>query len=313
MRGIEGFGAKHLLHTQRLLTLSEDLPLVSVAIDREGPIEVVLPSVVELVPEGLLTVERVRALSGWRDLAALDLDSEAKLTIDRGRGDSPGFREIVDVLRRHGVSAATVLIGLDGMVAGVRQRAQFFSTNRRVPQTIVSVGTVACLTAALRELEPRVESLTLTLERVTICKRDGMPLADLPRIPDSDEDGVPLWQKLTVYAAEQSHVDGHPLYVELIRRLRASGAAGATALRGVWGYSGDHAPHGDTLTSIRRRVPVVTTVIDRPQSMREWWEIANEVTHESGLVTSEIVPAFHTRGPGLETGDLRLAQRIDVP
>ena len=313
LRGIEGFGVKHLLHTQRLLTLSEDLPLVSVAIDREGPIEAVLPAVVELVREGLLTVERVRALSGRGDLAAIDLDSEAKLTIDRGRGESPGFREIVDVLRRHGVSAATVLIGLDGMVGGVRQRAQFFSTNRRVPQTIVSVGAVACVTAALRELEPHVESLALTLERVTMCKRDGMQLADLPRIPDSDEAGLPLWQKLTVYAAEQSHVDGHPLYVELVRRLRASGAAGATALRGVWGYSGEHTPHGDTLTSIRRRVPVVTTVIDRPQSMRDWWEIVNEVTHESGLVTSEIVPAFHTRGPGLETGDLRLAQRIDVP
>ena len=36
LRGIEGFGVTHLLRTQRLLTLSEDLPLVSVAIDQEG-------------------------------------------------------------------------------------------------------------------------------------------------------------------------------------------------------------------------------------------------------------------------------------
>ena len=33
MRGVEGFGAKHHLRTDRLLTLSEDLPLVSVAVD----------------------------------------------------------------------------------------------------------------------------------------------------------------------------------------------------------------------------------------------------------------------------------------
>jgi PII-like signaling protein len=313
LRGIEGFGVTHLLRTQRLLTLSEDLPLVSVAIDEEGPIGAVLPAVAELVGEGLLTVERVRVFSGWRDLAAIDPNTEVKLTIDLGRGLRPGFRTVVDGLRRHGVSAATVLIGLDGMVDGVRQRARFFSTNRSIPLTIVSVGAAACLSVALRELEPLVESLTLTRERVTTCRRDGRQLADPPRLPDSDEAGLPLWQKLTVHAPEQSHIDGHPLYVELVRRLRAAGAAGATAIRGIWGYSGDHAPHGDTVRSIRRRVPVVTTVIDRPQSIRAWWEIVKEVTRESGLVTSEIVPAFQIRDRGLEAHELRLAQRIDVP
>ena len=33
LRAVEGFGIKHQLHTQRILTLSEDLPLVSVAVD----------------------------------------------------------------------------------------------------------------------------------------------------------------------------------------------------------------------------------------------------------------------------------------
>ena len=33
MRGVEGFGARQHLRTDRLLTLSEDLPLVSVAVD----------------------------------------------------------------------------------------------------------------------------------------------------------------------------------------------------------------------------------------------------------------------------------------
>ena len=33
MRGVAGFGVKHHLHTDRLLTLSEDLPIVSVAVD----------------------------------------------------------------------------------------------------------------------------------------------------------------------------------------------------------------------------------------------------------------------------------------
>ncbi len=39
LRGVQGFGAKHRRRSDRLLTLSEDLPLVSVAIDTAERIE----------------------------------------------------------------------------------------------------------------------------------------------------------------------------------------------------------------------------------------------------------------------------------
>ena len=42
LRGTEGFGLKHHLRTDRSLTLSEDLPLVAVAVDRRPRIEAVL-------------------------------------------------------------------------------------------------------------------------------------------------------------------------------------------------------------------------------------------------------------------------------
>jgi PII-like signaling protein len=39
LRGTEGFGSRQHLQTQRLLTLSEDLPMVSVAVDTRQRIE----------------------------------------------------------------------------------------------------------------------------------------------------------------------------------------------------------------------------------------------------------------------------------
>jgi len=42
LRGVEGFGIKHHLRTDRLLSLSEDLPLVSVAVDRRERIAALL-------------------------------------------------------------------------------------------------------------------------------------------------------------------------------------------------------------------------------------------------------------------------------
>ncbi len=96
--------------------------------------------------------------------------------------------------------------------------------------------------------------------------------------------------KLTVYCSEASRHGGEPLYLELIRRLRAERAAGATALRGVWGYHGDHAPHGDRLLGLRRRVPIVVSFVDAAERSRRWLAIATELTAETGLLTAERVP-----------------------
>ena len=116
------------------------------------------------------------------------------------------------------------------------------------------------------------------------------------------DEGLPLYQKLMVYCGEQSRHAQRPLYSELVRALRSAGAAGATALRGIWGYHGDHAPHGDRFWSLRRHVPVVCVVVDRPAAMRRWYPIIDELTAQTGLVTAELVPGLRTTGPGNEQG-----------
>ena len=60
LRGIEGFGAgSSRIHTSRILSLSEDLPVVVVIIDTPEHIEAFLPRVEEIVREGLVTLEDV--------------------------------------------------------------------------------------------------------------------------------------------------------------------------------------------------------------------------------------------------------------
>jgi PII-like signaling protein len=81
-------------------------------------------------------------------------------------------------------------------------------------------------------------------------------------------------------------------------------------VRGIFGYHGDHRPHGDTFWQLRRRVPLVTIVIDRPERIRRWFQIVDELTDEAGLVTSEMVPAFRATGPAGRRGGLHLAERL---
>ncbi|MFE2941411.1 DUF190 domain-containing protein [Streptomyces sp. NPDC059255] len=57
-RGVEGFGASSMIHTQRLLSLSEDLPVAVVIVDTEERIRAFLPQLDEVVGEGLVTLDR---------------------------------------------------------------------------------------------------------------------------------------------------------------------------------------------------------------------------------------------------------------
>ncbi|OIK23735.1 DUF190 domain-containing protein [Streptomyces malaysiense] len=56
-RGVEGFGATSLIHTSRLLSLSEDLPVAVVIVDTERRVRDFLPQLDELAVEGLVTVD----------------------------------------------------------------------------------------------------------------------------------------------------------------------------------------------------------------------------------------------------------------
>jgi PII-like signaling protein len=313
MRGVEGFGAKHHLHTDRLLSLSEDLPLVAVAVDTRPRIDAALHELQDLRFDGLVTLERARMLTGPLDAVELHeaSDEATKLTIYVGRreriGDRPAYEAAVDLLRRRGIAGATVLLGVDGTAHGIRRRARFVGRNENVPLMVIAVGDGHRIAALLPELGAMLARPLVTLERIRVCKRDGVKLAEPHHIPESDPSGLGIWQKLMVYAGEQSRHHGRPLAHELIRSLRAAGAAGATSLRGIWGYHGDHAPHGDTFWQVRRRVPILTVIVDTPDRIRQWFAIVDELTDETGLVTSEMVPAYRATGPELERGGLRLA------
>jgi PII-like signaling protein len=306
LRGIEGFGVKHRLQTERLLTLSEDLPIVVLAVDEAPRIHAALGDVRALTSHGLISLERAQLLDAGD--SAPDHGADAfKLTLYVGRGERvdgrPAYSAIVDCLHASGMDGASVLLGLDGHAHGVRRRARFLHHNAQVPLMIVSVGDRESVDRALTGTSAMDCQPTITLERVLVCRRDGVALAE----PHDPTQGDGVWQKLTVYASEQTMHRGQPLHSALVRRLREREAAGATVLRGLCGYHGDHQPHGERFWSLRRHVPAITVVLDTPANSRRWFEIVAEMTDQAGLLTSELVPVARAGGPGIELGELGLS------
>lgn len=61
-RGFEGFGASSRIHTSRILRLADDLPILVEIVDAEDKIQAFLPTLDEMVQEGLVTVEKATVI-----------------------------------------------------------------------------------------------------------------------------------------------------------------------------------------------------------------------------------------------------------
>jgi PII-like signaling protein len=299
LRGIGGFGTGRHLRTDESLTLSEDPPVVVLAVDTRKAVEALLDPVLAIKQRGLLTLERARLLRD--DIGPLelpdDLHEAVKLTIYVGRKERvygvPAYVAICDLMSRRQLAGASVFLGVDGTAHGQRQRASFFGRNPDVPMMIVAVGSGELIGRVLPELGGLLRRPMITLERVRVCKRDGELLERPHALPGVDEHGLPLWQKLMIYTSESARHGGLPIHRALIQRLRRRQTPdGATVLRGIWGFHGDHQPHGDKLLSLIRHVPVVTVIVDTPANIAECFDVVDELTQHEGLVTSEMVPAL---------------------
>lgn len=62
LRGVMGFGKHSILHTAKILRLSEDLPMVIEIVDSAEKINEFLPVLDEMIKDGLVTLERVKVL-----------------------------------------------------------------------------------------------------------------------------------------------------------------------------------------------------------------------------------------------------------
>ncbi len=62
LHGIAGFGARSVLHTSKILRLSEDLPLVIEVVDAQEKVDELELILDEMIQQGLVTMEKVRVL-----------------------------------------------------------------------------------------------------------------------------------------------------------------------------------------------------------------------------------------------------------
>lgn len=62
LRGIAGFGASSKMHTDKVLRLSVDLPLIIEVVETDDVIQGILPDLSEMIGGGLITLEKANVI-----------------------------------------------------------------------------------------------------------------------------------------------------------------------------------------------------------------------------------------------------------
>ncbi|MBU1041105.1 MAG: DUF190 domain-containing protein [Proteobacteria bacterium] len=115
MRGLLGFGANSLVHTAKILRLSEDLPMVVEIVDKPDRVAAFLPLLEDMVSEGTITRYKVQATFNCpmrvREVMASEVATVAP--------DAP-LSEVLNLLLEKGIKAVPVVQGrkVVGMVTG---------------------------------------------------------------------------------------------------------------------------------------------------------------------------------------------------
>ncbi len=62
LRGVAGFGAHSVYHTDKLLRLSVDLPIVVEVVDTQQKFDAIMPTIDEMMSGGMITLEKATVI-----------------------------------------------------------------------------------------------------------------------------------------------------------------------------------------------------------------------------------------------------------
>jgi CBS domain-containing protein len=92
--------------------------------------------------------------------------------------------------------------------------------------------------------------------------------------------------RVTIYAGEDDHYRGKPLYLALLEMLRREGASGATATRGLAGFGAHSRMRTTSLTDLSAALPVVVEWVDDLEVIERILPVVRTMV-DDGLITSE--------------------------
>ncbi|HMO56213.1 MAG TPA: DUF190 domain-containing protein [Roseiflexaceae bacterium] len=98
-------------------------------------------------------------------------------------------------------------------------------------------------------------------------------------------------RRVSIYLNERDMVNGEPLYLMTLERLRREGATGATAMRGIGGFGAGDRVRSAGMSDLSQSQPVVIEWIDRAERVGRILPLLDDLL-ASALITVEAVNVY---------------------
>ena len=182
-RAFSGFGSHHALHTPRMEATAEHLPIRIEFIETAERVDELLPTLYEMVTDGLIEVQDTTVVK----LARPSAQPEPKLPHQRKVGpakmlriflgeadkwhDEPLYDAIVKKLRLMDIAGATVYRGILGYGAkGHEHKKSFLHVSRDLPIMLSVIDTPEKIRAAAEVIEGMLEDGLLVISDVEMVR-----------------------------------------------------------------------------------------------------------------------------------------------
>jgi PII-like signaling protein len=195
-RALAGFGAHHTLHTPHIEVLSEHLPIRIEFIESAEKINELLPSLYDMVSDGLIEVQETTVVKAARKEKAQEerhphsvKRGQARLMrIFLGEADQwhgePLYDAIVKQLRLMEIGGATVYRGILGYGAkGHTHKQSFWHLSRDLPIVISAVDAPEKIAQAATTIEGMIEDGLIVVSEVEVVR--VVHNHQLPEAPDA--------------------------------------------------------------------------------------------------------------------------------
>ena len=182
-RAYSGFGSHQLLHTPKVQVLSYSLPIRIEFVETGEKVDEILPTLYEMVSDGLIEVQDTTVVKLARKTAkpALKLPHDRKqgpaklLRVFMGEADrwhdTPLYEAIVKKLLMIDIAGATVYRGILGYGAkGHDHKATFFRPTRDLPIMVSVIDTAEKIAAAAEAIEGMLEDGLIVISDAEIVR-----------------------------------------------------------------------------------------------------------------------------------------------
>jgi len=193
-RAAAGFGAHHVMHTTKIVALTEHLPIRIEFIESAQKVDELMPTLYDLVTDGLIEVQDtqvVKAANKDRPLPPKAPRSEIRgaarmMRIYMGESDKwqgePLHEAIIKRLRMMDIAGATIYRGILGYgVKGHTHKSGRLPFSHDLPIMISVVDLPDKLNRALSEIEAMMQDGIIVLSDVDVIRLvHGRPLTEPP-------------------------------------------------------------------------------------------------------------------------------------